>query len=121
MLKHNLNMPYKRLLPIGLGFAIGLVILAVFIKPSAQNSVVFLDMQRALSKPAILLGKTKMDKKAQEKIMKAYAASLSGVIREYGQAHGLTIVSANLLGSFGGADITDEIISIALKKVGRHE
>lgn len=82
------------------------------------NQAAFIDMQKAMSKPAMLLSKTGLSQEKQKDILKIYASNLADVIKQYGKERHVTIINATILSSQNNADITDDIISITLKKVG---
>jgi len=88
-----------------------------FLCNSNQPKIAYVDTKEALSRPAILLSKSGMDKSLQEKILRRYSALLSEVITAYGKEHKLTIINATMLTRDGGFDITDEIIAKTIEKV----
>lgn len=102
---------------LALSIAVMIIVLGWLVLMPQKSTVAFIDLQRALSRPATMLSKTSLDKEVQKKILKQYASRLSSVIHDYGKKNNLTIVSSQLLTNNGGQDITDQIVAITLKKV----
>ncbi len=102
---------------LALSIAVMIIVIGWLVLIPHKTNVAFIDLQRALSRPASMLSKTSLEKKTQQKILKQYASRLSSVIHDYGKTNNLTIVSGQLLTNNGGQDITDQIVAITLKKV----
>lgn len=76
-----------------------------------QPRMVVIDMKRAIETPSASLSRSKLTKEEQERVMKLFATYLPQVIEDYGKAHHLMIVSAPVLVSQKGMDITDLMIN----------
>ena len=83
----------------------------------AQPRLVVVDMARVIQRPSEMLSRSKISDKAQQKIMQRYATLLPKVIAAYGKAHGVTVVSGNVLVSQSHNDISNIIIEQTLARL----
>src|SRR3990167_7913422 len=82
-----------------------------------QPRLVVVDMARVVQRPSEMLSRSKISDKAQQKIMQRYAILLPKVIAAYGKAHGVTVVSGNVLVSQSHNDISNIIIEQTLSRL----
>ena len=82
-----------------------------------QPRLVVVDMERVIQRPSEMLSRSKISEKAQQKIMQRYAAVLPKVISEYGEAHGVTVLSCKVLVSQSHNDISNIIIEQTLARL----
>jgi len=83
----------------------------------SQPRLVVVDMARVIQRPSEMLSRSKISDKAQQKIMQRYAILLPKVIAAYGKAHGVTVVSGNVLVSQSHNDISNIIIEQTLSRL----
>lgn len=93
------------------------LVLMVWKKPTP---LVVVDMTRAIQSPSLMLARSKLTSDAQLKIMGRFSTLLPKVIKEYGQAHRVTVVSATVLASHNNADVTNEVIALTISRM-KHE
>ncbi|OGV48404.1 MAG: hypothetical protein A3F46_01120 [Legionellales bacterium RIFCSPHIGHO2_12_FULL_42_9] len=82
-----------------------------------QPRLVVVDMARVVQRPSEMLSRSNLSEKAQQKIMQRYAAALPKVISEYGEAHGVTVLSCKVLVSQSHNDISNIIIEQTLSRL----
>ena len=82
-----------------------------------QPRLVVVDMERVIQRPSEMLSRSKISEKAQQKIMQRYASLLPKVISEYGEAHGVTVLSCKVLVSQSHSDISNIIIEQTLARL----
>ncbi len=83
----------------------------------SQPRLVVVDMVRVIQRPSEMLSRSKINERAQQKIMQRYAALLPMVIAEYGKVHGVTVLSGNVLVSQSHNDISNIIIEQTLSRL----
>ncbi len=80
------------------------------------NTIVVVDMQRLLNQPAVLLSQSHLSTVVQKNILKRYSSLLPNTLKEYGQLHKVTLITATVIHSEHD-DVTDEVISMALDRL----
>lgn len=100
--------------------AAGLLVLALVLMVLKPIPLVVVDMTRAIQKPSVMLARTKLTSDAQLKIMERFSKVLPNVIKEYGQTHRVTIISAPVLASLNTLDVTDEVVDLTITRM-KHE
>jgi conjugal transfer pilin signal peptidase TrbI len=100
--------------------AVGLLALALVLMVQKPIPLVVVDMTRAIQKPSVMLTRTKLTSDAQLKIMERFSRVLPNVIKEYGQTHRVTIISATVLASHNTLDVTDEVVDLTISRM-KHE
>ena len=82
--------------------------------------LVVVDMTRAVQSPSLMLARSKLTPDAQLKIMSRFSTLLPKIVKEYGQTHQVTVVSAAILVSYNNVDVTNEIIALTIARM-KHE
>jgi len=82
--------------------------------------LVVVDMTRAVQSPSLMLARSKLTPDAQLKIMSRFSTLLPKIVKEYGQKHQVTVVSAAILASHNNVDVTNEIIALTIARM-KHE
>lgn len=82
--------------------------------------LVVVDMTRAVQSPSLMLARSKLTPDAQLKIMSRFSTLLPKIVKEYGQTHQVTVVSAAILASHNNVDVTNEIIALTIARM-KHE
>lgn len=111
-------MSNKKLIGILVFLFFGLILFFYCFIP--KPSLVFIDMQKIMAQPAALLAKTDLSPTTQQHVLKRYAAYLPEVIKQYGDAHQVTIISASVVSNQGRQDISDFIIAETLAQVRKN-
>lgn len=83
----------------------------------SQPRLVVVDMARVIQRPSEMLSRSKINEKAQQKIMQRYAALLPKVIADFGAAHRVTVMSGKVLVSQSHNDISQIIIEQTLSRL----
>lgn len=114
----NVRVPHPKLV---MGVLIGvLVLMALYIGFKRPSPLHVVDMNRAIQIPSTMLAHSKLSKAQQATLMSRFSSRLPEVIKEYGQEHLVTIISATVLESHGGVDITNLIVARTIERV-KHE
>lgn len=96
--------------------ALSVIAIVLFFK-GTQPKIAVIDMKRVIEIPSERLSRSKLTKDEQERVMKLFATHLPKVIKDYGKAHHLLIVSAPILVSQKNLDITNLMIHETVTRI----
>lgn len=83
----------------------------------SHQTVVFIDMNKAITQPAKMLAKSRLSPKRQQALLASYSSKLSGVISDYGKTHHVTVVAGSVLYKSNDSDITNRVITQTLERI----
>lgn len=85
-----------------------------------EQSIVVIDIPRAIQETALNLAHSKISESTQKKVMARFSKMLPEVIDAYAKSHRKTVINARVLSSQNASDITQEMIEETVKRL-KHE